>query len=153
MEKWESMLYRLLKRMFWIKMNVSKQRLFKTLEIKNGSEYIKEIIEHRWRKFKNDSELIELLSIKAIKTKLNCLFQRKPVKLKWNWGWIIDENHVINYCHKTSEWRRKWNAESRKVWGLRIWDVIMKWKFANNAKEVARLINEAIDDLFMEYLG
>ena len=134
------MLYRLLKSMFWIKMNVSKQRLFKILEIKNGSEYIKEIIEHLWRRFKNDSELIELLSIKAIKTKLNCLFQRKPVKPKWNWGRIIDENHFINYCHKTSEWRRRWN-------------VIMKWKFANKAKEVARLINESIDDLAMEYLG
>ena len=40
-EKWESMLYKLLKWMFWIKMNVSKQRLFKTFGIKNGSEYIK----------------------------------------------------------------------------------------------------------------
>ena len=120
MENLENKLYRQLKKMFWIKMNVSKQRLFKTLGIKNGSEYIKEIIEHRWRKSKNDSELIELLSIKAIKTKPNCLFQRKPVKPKWNWGWIIDENHNINYCDKTSEWKRKWNAESRKVWGLRI---------------------------------
>ena len=40
MEKWENMLYRLLKRMFWIKMNVIKQRLFKILGIKNNSEYI-----------------------------------------------------------------------------------------------------------------
>ena len=38
-EKWETMLYRLLKRMFWIKMNVIKQRLFK-IGIKNNSEYI-----------------------------------------------------------------------------------------------------------------
>ena len=40
MEKWENMLYRLLKRMFRIKMNVIKQKLFKTLGIKNNSEYI-----------------------------------------------------------------------------------------------------------------
>ena len=39
-EKWESMLYRLLKRKCWIKMNVIKQRLFKILGIKNNSEYI-----------------------------------------------------------------------------------------------------------------
>ena len=53
-------------------------------------------IEYCWRKSENDSELIEFLSIKLIKTKLNCLFQRKPVKPKWNWGWINDENHVFN---------------------------------------------------------
>ena len=93
MEKWETMLYRLLKRMFWIKMNVIKQRLFKILGIKNNSEYIykNRVLLKKIRKW---LRVIEFLSIKLIKTKLNCLFQRKPVKPKWNWGWIIDENHA-----------------------------------------------------------
>ena len=95
MEKWETMLYRLLKRMFWIKMNDIKQRLFKILGIKNNSEYIykNRVLLKKIRKW---LRVIEFLSIKLIKTKLNCLFQRKPVKPKWNWGWIIDENHVFN---------------------------------------------------------
>ena len=35
-EKWESMLYRLLKRLFCIRTNVAKQKMFKVLGIKNG---------------------------------------------------------------------------------------------------------------------
>ena len=35
-EKWESMLYRLLKRLFYIRTNVAKQKMFKVLGIKNG---------------------------------------------------------------------------------------------------------------------
>ena len=151
-EKWESMLYRLIKRMFWIKMNIEKKKLFETLGIKNGYEYVKEIIEHRRRKIKGDTDIIEYLSIKAIKTRLNWLFQRKPKKPKWNWRCKIDEDHVINKCYKTTEWRTKWDTEARKICGLAIWDTIMIRK-VNNIKEVAKLINNAIDDLVIEYLG
>ena len=51
------------------------------------------------------------------------------------------------------EWRMKWNAESEKVCRLKIWNVIMTWKKTDNSKEVATLINNAVDDLVMEYLG
>ena len=61
-------------------MSVSKQRLFKTLGIKNGSEY-KKIKEHRKRKSKNDSELIELLQ--KFQNKLN------KINNKWTLQMIL----------------------------------------------------------------
>ena len=57
-------------------MNIEKIKLFETLGIQNGPEYVKEIIEHRRINIKDNSDIIEYLSIKAIKTRLNCLFQR-----------------------------------------------------------------------------
>ena len=147
------MLYRLLKRIFWIKANIQKQVLFNTLGIKNGDEYVKEIINHRRVHINDSPNFVELLSIKAIKIKLNWLFQRYPVNPKWTCRFLIDANHVINNCYKTMEWRMKWNAESEKVCRLKIWNVIMTWKKTDNSKEVATLINNAVDDLVMEYLG
>ena len=44
-EKWESMLYLLLKALFWIKSNINKQKLFEVLNIEDGIEYIKRITE------------------------------------------------------------------------------------------------------------
>ena len=42
--KWESMIYRLLKRLFCIKTNVEKQKLFDTLLIENGNSYTERIL-------------------------------------------------------------------------------------------------------------
>ena len=73
--KWESMLYGLLKMLFWIRTNINKQKLFEVLELRKP----------KWI-------IAEYLSIKTIKLKLDCLFQRKPSKPKCMC------NEIIN-CH------------------------------------------------------
>ena len=55
--KWESMLYRLLKMLFWIRTNINKQKLFEVLELRKP----------KWI-------IAEYLSIKTIKLKLDCFF-------------------------------------------------------------------------------
>ena len=57
--KWEIMLYRLLKMLFWIRTNINKQKLFEVLELRKPKRII-----------------AEYLSIKTIKLKLDYLFQR-----------------------------------------------------------------------------
>ena len=51
-EKWESMIYRLLNALFWIKSNINKQKLFEVLNIENGIEYIKHITEQNQKNYK-----------------------------------------------------------------------------------------------------
>ena len=64
--------------MLWIKMNIDKKKLFETQGIKNSPEYVKQVMEYRRINIKDSTDIIEYLSAKAIKTRLNCLFQRKP---------------------------------------------------------------------------
>ena len=47
--------------------------------------------------------------------------------------------------------RKQKNTEARKEFSLTRWDVIMMRK--NNIQEVAKLINNLIDGLVIEYLG
>ena len=54
--KWESMIYRFLKRLFWMKTNVAKQKLFEILRIDKNNKYTE----------KDDLWLIEHLSLKII---------------------------------------------------------------------------------------
>ena len=73
-----------------------KEKLFETIGVKKGFEYVKEFMEYRRIKIKDSTDIIKYLSIKAIKTKLNWLFKIKPKNPKWNWRCKIDEDHVIN---------------------------------------------------------
>ena len=86
--KWESMLYRILKMLFWIRKNINKQKLFEVLELRKP----------KWI-------IAEYLLIKTIKFKLDCLFQRKPSKPKCKCNKIINCHHVVNCWPKTDEWR------------------------------------------------
>ena len=86
--KWESMLYRLLKMLFWIRTNINKQKLFEVLELRKP----------KWI-------IAEYLSIKTIKLKLDCLFQRKPSKPKCKCNKIINCHYVVN------SWLKKMNEE------------------------------------------
>ena len=53
------MLYRLIKRLFCIRTNVAKQKMFKVLGIKNGDKYVKEIMKESIDREKEASNLVE----------------------------------------------------------------------------------------------
>ena len=99
-KKWEAVLYRLLKQLFWIRMNISKELLFKTLEIENTEDYIRRTINKLNGKTEQRSEknkLIESLTIKAIKFKLNWLFNSWNRTKKWKCECNIDNEHVVSH--------------------------------------------------------
>ena len=127
--------------------------MFKVLGIKNGDEYVKEIMKQSIDREKEASNLVEYLSIKVIKIKLDCLFQRKPLNPKCSCYWQIDSNHVINMCSKTTNWRDKWNKESEKIWGMAIWESFNTLQITDNTMETANLLNNAAEDLVRVYLG
>ena len=147
------MLYRLLKRLFCIRTNVAKKKMFKVLGIKNGDEYVKEIMKQFIYREKEASNLVEYLSIKVIKIKLDCLFQRKSLNPKCSCYWQIDSKHVINMCSKTTNWRDKLNKESEKIWGMTIWESFNTLKITDNTMEAVNLLNNAAEDLIRVYLG
>ena len=101
--KWESMLYRLLKMLFWIRTNINMQKLFEVLELRKP----------KWI-------IVEYLSIKTIKLKRDCLFQRKPSKPKCKCNKIINCHHVVNSWPKTDEWRRVYNEKVEKQLKMKI---------------------------------
>ena len=85
-KKWESIIYRLLKQLFWIRMNINKELLFKTLEIENTTDYIRRTINKLNGKIEERTEknkFVESLSIKSIKFKLNWLFNSHNRVYKW----------------------------------------------------------------------
>ena len=43
-KKWEAIIYRLLKQLLWVRMNVSKRLLFETLEIEDTSKFIRRVM-------------------------------------------------------------------------------------------------------------
>ena len=77
------MIYRLLKALFCIRTNVGKYDLFRILQI----EGIESIMERELRRLQGEyvepiriCSYIEKLSLKVIKLKLGCLFQKFPTK-------------------------------------------------------------------------
>ena len=100
---WNSILYRILKLIFHIKTNVRKDLLFKILEIKDTNEMVTKVINKLNGKIEvNQAETyVEHLSIKVIKLKLNCLFNSRNKKQKWNCNEIINNEHIIRNWPKT----------------------------------------------------
>ena len=135
--KWESMLYRLLKMLFWIRTNINKQKLFEVLELRKP----------KWI-------IAEYLSIKTIKLKLDCLFQRKPSKPKCICNEIINCHHVVNSWPKTDEWRRVYNEKAEKQLKMKIWEAfnLKVEEYQENAQSTASLLNEATEELVSIYL-
>ena len=155
--QWESMLYRLLKLLFCIKSNVNKQLLFTVLNIENGRKYIekcyqtKNKLENLMRK--KDESLVDYLSIKTIKLKLNWLFQRKPTKPKCKCKTIIDSNHVVNWCPKTESWRIIFNEKAKDQVKLTIWEALQSsFNGSTNYKNIANLLNTATEKLVELYI-
>ena len=137
-KKWESMLYRLLKILFWIKTNVSKQKIFETLGLGNSK-----------------CTIAEYLTLKTIKLWMDWLFQRKPSKPKCQCNQIIDSYHVVNSWPKTAEWREIYNKKAQKQLKMNIWEAFdFRDKVDNkNILNLASLLNEATEELVNIYLG
>ena len=88
-EKWRSTLYRLIKRLFHINCNASKNILFKTLllnpdDMKNAH-----------------SKYIDRLSKNAIKLRLGWLFNKYNKEKLFCWGVVASNEHFIDKCVKT----------------------------------------------------
>ena len=137
-KKWESMLYRLLKILFWIKTNVSKQKIFETLGLGNSK-----------------CTIAEYLTLKTIKLWMDWLFQRKPSKPNCQCNKIIDSYHVVNSWPKTAEWREIYNKKAQKQLKMNIWEAFdFRDKVDNkNILNLASLLNEATEELVNIYLG
>ena len=153
-EKWESMIYRLLKALFWIKSNINKQKLFEVLNIENEIEYIKRITEPKQKNHKFErKEIIERLSLKTIKLKLNCLFYRNPTNRKWTCNKIINSYHVVEEWPKTKEWRAENNAKAYKLLNTNMWEAYNNHhNEKNNIQSIDELLNSATEELVKIYL-
>ena len=99
--KLEAMLNCLLKQLFCIKSNVNKQLLLNILKIEEIRVFINRAINKlncipHFEPKKN--LIVELLSIQAIKLKLNWLFFNRNRTKLWSWATAINNNHFIREC-------------------------------------------------------
>ena len=155
-KKWESIIYRILKRLFLIKGNVSKSSIFKTLQI----EDIQEQTENTMKRLKGiktemhtSSRAIEQLSLKVIKLRIGWLFQKKRLVPKCNCSCILDSKHIIKEWPKTRIWRLKWNYRSRNTNGKSIFENLMSVEIPNeNEQQLIELMNKATEELTETYL-
>ena len=147
-DKLNSMLYRILKKLFWIKTNVKKQLL---LEVLDPTE---ENLNDNW-----GINLIELLSLKSIKLKLGCLFSQNPKNKKCNWPNPATSNHIIKDWNKAKIWRMKWNNTWYIKTGMSFSKLISTVKSINikhlklDKKELAEFVNMLTEELFKDYLA
>ena len=101
----------------------------------------------------NQAEIdAEHLSIKAIKLKLNCLFNSRNKKQKWNWNEKINNKHIIRNWLKTQTWREKWNKIAISTTNKDIYEVLLCSYKKQNFDKMAKLVNDATEDLTYEYL-
>ena len=63
-------------------MNIEKKKLFETLGIKNGPEYVKEVIEHRRIKIKDSTNRIPINKSDQDQIKLLIPNKTKKAKIK-----------------------------------------------------------------------
>ena len=137
-------------------MNISKELLFKTLEIENTEDYIRRTINKLNGKIEQRSEknkFIESLTIKAIKFKLNWLFNSWNRIKKWKCEWNIDNEHVVSHWPKTRKWREKWSRAAKEITNKELLKTLLyKYEDKKNFERVAKLINDSIEELVKEYL-
>ena len=92
--------------------------------------------------------MVEYLSFKTIKLKLDCLFQRKPANPKWSWHEIINSYYVVNWCPKTRQWRIELNENATKQLKMNIWEGYnSEFKDYKNIDKIASLLNKATEEL------
>ena len=68
---WESILYRILQILFWIKTNAKKEKIYSIFKIDINNQWNHQTVRES-KKPKENPGFIEYLSIKAIKLKLDC---------------------------------------------------------------------------------
>ena len=141
-DKIESAIYQSLKALMSIRCNVSKSKLLEVLNL----------IEK-----KNDEKrnLIEKLSLKVIKLRVNWLFRYRSKRL-WTWSHPINSEEIINTCIKTRDWRSKW-TEKLNQHGLPLHTALMTIKHLkrenvnDELQHLANDINTATEELVKWY--
>ena len=63
----------------------------------------------------NSNKLIEHLSLKVIKLRMDCLFSKNPKLKKCSCQGQFTIEHIISDCPKTIDWRTYWNLASMKL--------------------------------------
>ena len=141
-DKWNSMLYRVLKAILGINHNIKKEDLLNTMSVNTKD------------KDKDKKFFINLLSTNALKLKLRCLFHKYSKKKIWDCEQINDNNHWITVCKISSQWRKKWETIWHAVLGKNFIEMLNKsYMLKSNQKKVALIINKAVEELIDIYLG
>ena len=163
-KKWESIIYRIVKRLFCIKSNISKDSLFKILNIVNISTQINNTINKiKGIKCTNNNKhdnFTENLSLKSIKFRLNCIFNAHKRKRLWNCDQEISNQHIVETCPKTESWRRKWNNTFKKYTDKTLMNNLMaNYKLKKNKRENVkthqrrnRRVSERIFNIAQNYI-
>ena len=118
-------------RSFHIKSNAKKALLFKVLNAENSTSLIHKTINKLWgipenieTSFKKQDSMIENLSIKAIKIKLNSMFYSRQRTPNCSWQRQVDNEHAILRWPKTVEWQKKWNELAIKEVNDSIYNIL-----------------------------
>ena len=156
LSKLDSMLYIILKWLFCVHQNVKKDRLFKVLSISRPADdliWSLSNIKQTQTIKRPKSYYIESLSLKTIKLKLGCLFSKQPKLKGWKWNVLVTNDHVINDCPKTANWRILWNTKVRREIGKSILQFLTFSPSLNRANsfKAAILLNTAVEDIFKTY--
>ena len=153
-EKWEGLLYRSLKTLFGIKINVSKSKLFEILEIEWFKSTIEKYLKNETKAEKFNDKFIYNLNKIAIKIKLECSFTSKVKERLWKWTETVNNDHVMKIWYKIKEWRFKWDKISKELCNLSIDEMIAKSPIKNiDHNKIAKLINQASEELFVAYFN
>ena len=153
-EKWQGLLYKSLKTLFGIKINVSKSKLFKILEIELFKSTIEKYLKNETNAEKFNDKFIYNLNNKAIKIKLECSFTSKGKERLWKWTETVNNDNVMKRWYKTKEWRFKWDKISKELCNLTIDEMIAKSPIKNtDHNKTALLINQASEELFIAYFN
>ena len=141
-DKWNSMLYRVLKAILGINHNIKKEDILNTMSVNTKDK-------DKGKKF-----FINLLSTNALKLKLRCLFLKYSKKKIWYCEQINDYNHWITVCKISTQWRKKWNIIWYAALGKNFIEMLNKYyMLKSNQKKVALIINKAVEELIDIYSG
>ena len=91
-KRWDSMIYRLLRALFWIKVNVNKEKLFNILNVEYGERYINNLKEKqkypRLHSILNTRKVDGGVSIiESNQAKIRLLILKKTSKTKMKLAW------------------------------------------------------------------
>ena len=108
---WEAAMYRILKGLFNIKINISKKVLMDALGLENISKINRDWKEEDLNIYQN--KFISRLTNKSIKFRVDALFRNFKKTSHFEWNIQINNKHVIEDWPKTEEWRKKvWNISN-----------------------------------------
>ena len=143
-DSWESIIYRILKGLFNIRVRVSKKALFKSLGF--DDILIHESNKEDLKAFQN--KFISRLTNKSIKFRVDALFRNFKRTPLWRWVSRIDNKHVVESWPKTERWREKWGRKIENISNLGINRFLWhNFKIERNFEKWANTINDAIEEL------